>query len=320
MRGRDREAELHAARRIPGPRARRRCRAASGRPVAASSTVTSSRSRRPAGRKLARASSTAACTRASSRTWRRGVAARTGTAARASTVTTPGRAIRIIRQGIGRLPVQSRHTSVPRAERQSPMKVYGNVLEMIGRTPMLELRQLDAGPCQLFLKLELQNPGGLDQGPHRALDDRGSGAPRRPEARRHDHRGDGRQHRARPRARRAAERLPRRAGPAGQDEPGKDLQPARHGRGGRAHALGRREGPSGVLPGPRHAPRPRARLLPRQPVRQSRQPEGAPHDDRPGDPRADGRATSTRSSSASARAAPSPGSRSSSASACRPSR
>ncbi|MEX0735774.1 MAG: pyridoxal-phosphate dependent enzyme [Steroidobacteraceae bacterium] len=40
------------------------------------------------------------------------------------------------------------------------MKVYGNVLEMIGRTPMLELRQLDTGNCKLFLKLELQNPAG----------------------------------------------------------------------------------------------------------------------------------------------------------------
>ncbi len=40
------------------------------------------------------------------------------------------------------------------------MKVYGNVLEMIGRTPMLELRQIDTGPCRLFLKLELQNPAG----------------------------------------------------------------------------------------------------------------------------------------------------------------
>lgn len=40
------------------------------------------------------------------------------------------------------------------------MNVYGNVLEMIGKTPMLELRQLGAGPCRLFLKLELQNPGG----------------------------------------------------------------------------------------------------------------------------------------------------------------
>jgi len=40
------------------------------------------------------------------------------------------------------------------------MKVYRNVLEMIGRTPMLELRQFDTGPCRLFLKLELQNPAG----------------------------------------------------------------------------------------------------------------------------------------------------------------
>jgi cystathionine beta-synthase len=40
------------------------------------------------------------------------------------------------------------------------MKVYGNVLEMIGRTPMLELARLDTGKCRLFLKLELQNPGG----------------------------------------------------------------------------------------------------------------------------------------------------------------
>src|SRR5262245_40171541 len=40
------------------------------------------------------------------------------------------------------------------------MRVYRNVLEMIGRTPMLELRQLDAGACRLFLKLELMNPAG----------------------------------------------------------------------------------------------------------------------------------------------------------------
>jgi cystathionine beta-synthase len=41
------------------------------------------------------------------------------------------------------------------------MKVFGNVLEMIGRTPMLELRQHDTGPCRLFLKLELRS-GRLD--------------------------------------------------------------------------------------------------------------------------------------------------------------
>lgn len=40
------------------------------------------------------------------------------------------------------------------------MTAYTNVLEMIGNTPMVELRQLDTGPCRLFVKLENQNPGG----------------------------------------------------------------------------------------------------------------------------------------------------------------
>ncbi|HET9594744.1 MAG TPA: cystathionine beta-synthase [Anaeromyxobacteraceae bacterium] len=34
------------------------------------------------------------------------------------------------------------------------------VLALIGRTPMLRLRGFDTGPCELFLKLENQNPGG----------------------------------------------------------------------------------------------------------------------------------------------------------------
>ena len=33
-------------------------------------------------------------------------------------------------------------------------------LDMIGRTPMLEVTRIDTGPCRLFLKLENQNPGG----------------------------------------------------------------------------------------------------------------------------------------------------------------
>ncbi len=40
------------------------------------------------------------------------------------------------------------------------MTVYQNVLEMVGKTPMLEVHRLDTGPCRLFLKLELMNPGG----------------------------------------------------------------------------------------------------------------------------------------------------------------
>jgi cystathionine beta-synthase len=35
-----------------------------------------------------------------------------------------------------------------------------SALDLIGATPMLELTALDAGPCQLFIKLENQNPGG----------------------------------------------------------------------------------------------------------------------------------------------------------------
>src|SRR5438132_2129211 len=38
--------------------------------------------------------------------------------------------------------------------------VYGNALDMIGNTPLIAVRRLDTGPCQLFLKLESQNPGG----------------------------------------------------------------------------------------------------------------------------------------------------------------
>ncbi|MCB9514479.1 MAG: cysteine synthase family protein [Candidatus Latescibacteria bacterium] len=34
------------------------------------------------------------------------------------------------------------------------------ILALIGNTPMLELTRLDTGPCRLFLKLELANPGG----------------------------------------------------------------------------------------------------------------------------------------------------------------
>jgi cystathionine beta-synthase len=35
-----------------------------------------------------------------------------------------------------------------------------NILELIGNTPIVEVRRLDTGPCRLYLKLENQNPGG----------------------------------------------------------------------------------------------------------------------------------------------------------------
>ena len=34
------------------------------------------------------------------------------------------------------------------------------VLELIGNTPLVEVKRMDAGPCRLFLKLEQHNPGG----------------------------------------------------------------------------------------------------------------------------------------------------------------
>jgi len=40
------------------------------------------------------------------------------------------------------------------------MNVYSNILDMVGETPMLEVTHIDTGPCRLFLKLELMNPGG----------------------------------------------------------------------------------------------------------------------------------------------------------------
>ncbi len=40
------------------------------------------------------------------------------------------------------------------------MTIHNSVLELIGNTPMLKLSKFDTGPCDLFIKLESQNPGG----------------------------------------------------------------------------------------------------------------------------------------------------------------
>ncbi len=39
------------------------------------------------------------------------------------------------------------------------MKVFQNTLEMIGNTPLVKVNHIDTGCCDLYLKLELQNPG-----------------------------------------------------------------------------------------------------------------------------------------------------------------
>src|ERR1700709_526851 len=44
---------------------------------------------------------------------------------------------------------------------QSPLaKPVGSLIDLIGRTPVVEIKQIDTGPCRLFIKLDSQNPGG----------------------------------------------------------------------------------------------------------------------------------------------------------------
>src|SRR4051812_47950939 len=35
-----------------------------------------------------------------------------------------------------------------------------DLIELIGNTPLVQITRIDAGPCELFLKMENQNPGG----------------------------------------------------------------------------------------------------------------------------------------------------------------
>src|SRR5258705_474711 len=44
--------------------------------------------------------------------------------------------------------------------RTMTMHAYANVLDLIGNTPIVRLRKFDAGPCELYAKLESHNPGG----------------------------------------------------------------------------------------------------------------------------------------------------------------
>ena len=130
-----------------------------------------------------------------------------------------------------------------------------SVLDLIGNTPLIEVTRIDRGPCRLFLKLESANPSGLAQGPAGAHDDRGGGGRRPAEARRHHRRGDRRQYRARARPGRRPQGLSHAAGRARQDGAREGAARQGHGRRGRHHALGRRQGPSRLLSGPRRGDR-----------------------------------------------------------------
>ncbi len=166
---------------------------------------------------------------------------------------------------------------------------YSNVLQMIGHTPLVAVTRLDTGPCELFLKLENQNPGGsikdrvglyLIEAAERDGRLQPGGTLIEATA---GNTGLG------PRAGGGAEGLSAAARHSRQDEPGEDLPPQGHGRGGGAHPLRRQQGPPGILPGRGRAPRARdAQLLLRQPVRQPRQSAGARGDHRARDLGADG--------------------------------
>ena len=40
------------------------------------------------------------------------------------------------------------------------MSIANSVLDLIGNTPILKLSKFDTGPCELFVKMESENPGG----------------------------------------------------------------------------------------------------------------------------------------------------------------
>jgi cystathionine beta-synthase len=49
---------------------------------------------------------------------------------------------------------------MPIADAPTLSKPSGSLLDLIGKTPMVEVTRIDTGKCRLFLKLEAQNPGG----------------------------------------------------------------------------------------------------------------------------------------------------------------
>ena len=98
----------------------------------------------------------------------------------------------------------------------------------------------------------------------------------RAQARRHDRRGDERQHRRLARAPRRGARLQVHLRDARQDEPGEDLEPARVRRQGRRLPHGRRRrGSALLLQGLAPHRRRDAQLVLREPVPQPREPRGA---------------------------------------------
>lgn len=62
--------------------------------------------------------------------------------------------------GVGRVAAAYAGYNTGKPKSSSEMPVFNNVLELIGNTPIVRINHLDTGPCELFVKLESQNPGG----------------------------------------------------------------------------------------------------------------------------------------------------------------
>jgi cystathionine beta-synthase len=58
-----------------------------------------------------------------------------------------------------RLPLTSRMIAQPPAPPAHRQRQPA-ILSLIGNTPLVEITRIDTGPCQLFVKLENQNPTG----------------------------------------------------------------------------------------------------------------------------------------------------------------
>ena len=120
-------------------------------------------------------------------------------------------------------------------------RTYPTVLDLVGSTPVVRLvdfgRETGADAAR---EARVHESGRVEQGPHRARDDRGRRARRPTPARRDDRRADLGQHRRGARHRRGAQGLPVHLRDARQDEPGEDLDAQGVRRGGRDHPDGGR--------------------------------------------------------------------------------
>ena len=155
--------------------------------------------------------------------------------------------------------------------------IRDSILDAVGDTPLVRLSRLGKRPDRAARgEGRGAEPGRVDQGPRRDRADRGRGARREAEARRHDRRAHQRQHRHRPRHRGGAQGLPRDRRDAGQDVEGEDRPAARVRRRGRGGAhRGAARVARVVLPRGRPAHRGDPRRLPAEPVPEPGEPGGA---------------------------------------------